>query len=282
LERALRHYREQAEATRDHPARRAEYAHACDALGGLYRGFGQHDQAEQSLRQAAATYHQLVKDSPDSVKHLFNLAWCRGKLGELIAADRPDEAVAAYREALALLQQLPAEVGDPAAPGRERARLLANLGKALRALGRHDEAAPCFQQAAAVWSELAGRASHDPQPRLEVARSHDQRAAALEASGRSAAAEAAFREALTVARRLADDFPKSPWCHRELAGALHNLARLALADHRLAEANQLVEDAMRHQQKAMDLQPNDTELLGALERQQALLSQIAVKRGQGQ
>jgi Flp pilus assembly protein TadD len=133
-----------------------------------------------------------------------------------------------------------------------------------------------------VWSELAGRASHDPQPRLEVARSHDQRAAALEASGRSAAAEAAFREALTVARRLADDFPKSPWCHRELAGALHNLARLALADHRLAEANQLVEDAMRHQQKAMDLQPNDTELLGALERQQALLSQIAVKRGQGQ
>ncbi|MCI0683039.1 MAG: serine/threonine-protein kinase [Gemmataceae bacterium] len=282
LERALRHYREQAEETRGQPARRADYAHACHRLGELHRCFGQRGHAEQSLREALTTYQTLLNDAPGSVKHRFNLAWCRGQLGETIAADRPDEAVRAYREALTLLQQLPAEVGDPDAPGRERARLLTNLGKALRALGRHDDAAPCFDQAAKVWSELAGEASHDPQPRLESARCHDQRAAALEASGQAAAAEAAYREARTVAKRLADDFPTSPWCQRELANALYNLARLAVAGRRSAEARALVEDAVRHQQAAMALHPNDPELRASLDRHQALASQLAGNRGKGQ
>lgn len=275
LERAQRHYRDQAEEACDQPERRAEFAHASDRLGDIHRCFGQSAQAEQSFRQAAAAYAQLVQDSPESIKHRFDLAWCHGKLGETIAADRPEEAIHAYREALSLLRQLPAEVGDPAAPGRERARLLTNLGGALGSLGRHDDAAPCFEQAAAVWSELAAQAPHDSQPRLELARCHDGRGNALEQSGRRAAAAAAYRDARAVAERLVADFPKSPESQRQLAAACYNSARLALADNRSAEAKKFVEEAVRHQQTAIDLLPDDAALREGLERQRSLLSQLA-------
>lgn len=145
---------------------------------------GEAAKAEDALRRAA----RLLPRDPRPLNGLATV---------LMAAGRHEDAIAAYRSAIAL-------VTDP-----NPADLLNNLGVAFERLGRREEAVAVLRTAVLV--------------RPDVAAIHDNLGNSLLATGNAAAAEACHRRALALGAKGAET-----WSN--LGNALHRQGRLDEAD----------------------------------------------------
>jgi serine/threonine protein kinase/tetratricopeptide (TPR) repeat protein len=169
---------------------------------------------------------------------VFRVAFLRAMLGE------QEEALAGYREATALWQQL---VADFAAVPEYREHLAANhhhLGNLLRDLGKLSEAEAAYGQALALLELLAAEFPARPQYRRRLAAGYGNLGALLTNRGRGAEAEAAYRRALALQKKLAADFPARPEYREHLARSYDYLGVLLLDLHKPAEAEAALREGL--------------------------------------
>jgi serine/threonine-protein kinase len=180
---------------------------------GFYRRFLARRGTDPALRQETGRASSRVGDIQEM-------------LGE------PAEAEQAYDQAIALLEQPPAD----APRRRELARSHHQRGVLLKKVGRFPEAEQALRQALRLREELAEEFPGQADEQQDLAASRYHLGALLAPlAGRRPEAEQAYRQALAVREQLAAGFPERPDYQRELARTLNNLGILQQATGR-AEA----------------------------------------------
>ncbi|CAA7620322.1 FOG: TPR repeat [Candidatus Terasakiella magnetica] len=165
--------------------------------------------------KAADCFRQAIALAPGLIKAQTGLA------AVMMAAKRYDDAIAAYRMAIA------------ATPDPNPADLLNNLGVALERLERREDAVAVLRTAAAI--------------RPDVAAIHDNLGNAQLATGNAAAAEASHRRALSLGAKGSET-----WSN--LGNALHRQGRLDEADAAYRRALQQSPNAAKfHTNLALNL-----------------------------
>ncbi|RIK68304.1 MAG: hypothetical protein DCC65_03690 [Planctomycetota bacterium] len=235
------------------------------AIGDTYRKLAELPEAEEMLLPTldlARTIH--VTPHPDVAHSLHALAGLAHDNG------RFEEAERLYREAIDMLQALPADAdaslmlrvtndlgellhakGDYSAaevtyrealelnrsltgePDAKHAAILGNLATLLDDKGQHADALPLHREALALRRELAG-GDDDP----DVASSLEHLAICLKEQGDFAAAEPIRREALAIRRKVFGD------SHPIVAASMSNLAIMLCEIGRLDEAEPLYRKAL--------------------------------------
>jgi tetratricopeptide (TPR) repeat protein len=116
---------------------------------------GDLDAAEAAAQEGLAQAELLHKARPRDRAAGAALARALHRMGCVCRdTDRPDEAEAAYRRALPLLQHLAAHA-ESAWPPEDLAATHRDLGQLLADSGRKDEAVPHLRDARALWERLA-------------------------------------------------------------------------------------------------------------------------------
>jgi tetratricopeptide (TPR) repeat protein len=122
--------------------------------------------------------------------------------GLLQSTGQTDEALAAYREAEAILAR-----PSSSEARAELAWCRSALGGLLHQTGRPAEAEAEFRQALAIQEKLVAENPAVTEFRKSLASSHNSLGGLLSTTGRPAEAEAEFRQALLLLRKLAEDHP---------------------------------------------------------------------------
>jgi serine/threonine protein kinase/Flp pilus assembly protein TadD len=201
----------------------------------------------RSVQQQWEAFAGISGDDAESrsirAEGYFRVGLMRYRLGELA------EAEAAYRDALALQQQLTADFPTRPDYRQDLARIHGNLGNLLRDTGRVPEAEIAYRDALALQQQLTADFPTRPDYRQELARSYGNLGILFRETGRLAEAEAAYRDALALQQQLADGFPTRPDYRQDLATSHTNLGSLLLATGRLQEAEAAYRDALALQKQ---------------------------------
>jgi tetratricopeptide (TPR) repeat protein len=147
-------------------------------------------------------------------------------LGDVLQTKgRLDEALAAFREALAIFQRLAST--DPSNAGwqRDLAVAHAKVGDILQTQGRLDEALAAFREAFAIFQRLASLDPSNADWQRELGVTHDRVGDIVQAQGRLDEALATFREAFAISQRLASTEPSNANWQRDLAIAHSSLGQ---------------------------------------------------------
>jgi serine/threonine-protein kinase len=184
------------------------------------------------LAKALAYYENFTRqDSSDpTVRQERGRAYLR--MGDVLRKlGRHDEAEAAYRRSVAVLDRLAGEA--PAASGHRRhlASALTRLGGSLTERGRYGEAEPLLRRSVGLGRALAAATTDD---RLALAAAELGLGDLLRISGRGAEAEATFRQAADLLGPLADGGAVEP--RQRLAAAHDNLGLVLREGGRFEEA----------------------------------------------
>jgi serine/threonine protein kinase/tetratricopeptide (TPR) repeat protein len=157
------------------------------------------------------------------------VAFLRKRLGQ------GEEAMAGYREAIALLESLATDF--PTEP-EYRARLSRshnNLGNLL--VDREQQsAAAFFGQALDLQEKLVADFPAVPMYRADLAKSHHNLGRLLEHVGKRSEAAAAYRQAVDLTEKLATEFPTVPEYRVVLANCHNSLGNLLMARGEQSEA----------------------------------------------
>jgi tetratricopeptide (TPR) repeat protein len=199
---------------------------------------------------------QLAAEFPTRPDYRQELATSHNNLGLLLrATGRPQEAEAAFRQALKLYEQLATDF--PTRPDYRQGLAMShhNLGYLLQTTGRLQEAQAAYRQALKLQEQLAAEFPTRPDYRQELARSHNNLGYLLQTTGRLQEAEAAYRQALKLQEQLVADFPDQPDLRNELAGTLVNLAILCNQRRDFAAARAYLDQARPHHQAALKANP---------------------------
>jgi serine/threonine protein kinase/tetratricopeptide (TPR) repeat protein len=172
------------------------------------------------------------------VEGFFRVALIRQRLGEF------KDAEAAYRDCLALYEQLAAEF--PAEPDyRGKAcNVRVNLGLMLDQTGNLAKAEAEYRAVLPIQKQLAAEFPEHEQYRLDVAISLRNLAYLLAASGRPDEAEPAYREGLAITKQLVADFPANPKFRREAAIGYLNLGVALILMGRIPDAETAFRDSL--------------------------------------
>lgn len=179
------------------------------------------DHHDRTIRDLAA---RLTPGDPESARALAAVHFERAQLLHGLLG-RPDESVAGYEAAIALVAEL---------PGAERdvVRYRSDLGMALQQLGRVKEALAQHDAAVALLEE-AVEGSDDAELLADLARVRMDRGSDLEALELPDGAAGEYRRAIEIFERLgAGEEPGNP----DLATAHGTLGMLLARRGRLAEA----------------------------------------------
>lgn len=220
--------------------RRSELARCLSVQGEIAMAAGDTATASGALSEALALRRRLARGSDDR-QSLAELALSWSLLGDLqldlheVGDDHLDDAEAAYREALALRQQLAAQ-----APSVRYRRMLSMAwGRLGRALARRGDWASAHR----LWStsqELAlSVAASDPGHvgwAMEASVAASRLGDASQALGDLGAAEAAYRQVVAQRRAMVTEDPENARWQELLAIALDRLADATGAQGRLGEA----------------------------------------------
>jgi serine/threonine-protein kinase len=196
-----------------------------------------HNLRKQLLASALPYYQEFVQQQSDDPqleakrgRAFGRLAYVRQEMGE------KEEAVADYREEVAIFARLESAFPDQPAYRQELARRHNDLGNLLADLGRRDEAEKVYRAALALQEKLAEQLPALPDYRDELARSHNNLGLILADLGRRDEAEKEHRAALALQEKLAEQFPIVPAYRQELATSHHNLGALLAGLGRRDEA----------------------------------------------
>ena len=207
------------------------------------------DEAARFFGKAIQLQEPLVADFPSTAREI-----ALGRtLGSMADLDRikgqPDDAEAAYRRAIAVLER--ASAAEPASiPARgELGVVLDGLGSLLKERGRRDQALKLVRQAVEVFEKLVAEAPTQPNPREGLAKVYNTLGLLLREGGTPAESEAVLTREVAVNRRLAEDYPDRPEYRRTLARALINLGILAREAKRTREADTAYTEALKLNEK---------------------------------
>jgi serine/threonine-protein kinase len=228
---ALGLHRPLGEESPAEPAFRQDLASDLSRIGVVLKKANRFQEAERALRAALDLRVQLAAEAPDGLDRRQALADALYQWGALMARlpgkRREDEQ--AYREALALQQQLVEDSRASPEFLREKARYLNNLGMLLEGDGRLDQAEDAYREALEIQEALLEREPTVPGHRWHLARTSNNLGVLLLAEGRLPDAEAAARKALKLQEALAAEFPDVPAYAQELVAAQDNLGLILQA-----------------------------------------------------
>ena len=185
---------------------------------------------KQFLTRVLADYRALAGESADDEPARRRTAAAAFRVGKI--EDRlghPEEAVAAFRQALRMYETLAA--GDPAAAGYrgDIANCHNNLGIELGNLGRNDEAESHYREALALAERLAADQPDQIEHRRTAGNAHYNLGILLKESGRREEARDQLRRALEIREQLTTEVPLAAHYRREWAAAHDNMGNV-LAD----------------------------------------------------
>jgi tetratricopeptide (TPR) repeat protein len=180
-----------------------ETASALDSLGDMH---GLHGTASTGdLRAARDAYQRAVMFdrrglamSPGNVRSLRALAIGQMKIANTESDSEPAEAVRGYTDALATIEQLPAEARESAPVRRVDAVIRHKLANLYQSIGQPQEALPFLELACRRGSDAAKRDPQDTQIRFDLATDYYDLATARASLGDAARAQEAYREVLRI------------------------------------------------------------------------------------
>jgi serine/threonine protein kinase/tetratricopeptide (TPR) repeat protein len=235
-----------AEKTAKTQARAALDALTDDVVETLFAQQPELGETEKAfLRKVLASYEAITQELGETAEARFlrargyyRVARLRNLLGE------PDEA--GWREAVALLEQLAAELPDVPEYREKLARSQDYLGVELAELGKRAEAEAAFRRALVLCKRLADDFPKVAPYRRGLAASYDDLGSFLRLQRKYVDAEAAFRQAVSLNEQLARE---SPTYGPALARSRSNLATVLQERRKYAEAENLYRQALRVQEK---------------------------------
>jgi serine/threonine protein kinase/tetratricopeptide (TPR) repeat protein len=208
------------------------------------------------LRKVLRFYETFNHQSGESaearhlrVKAYFNVAHLRGLLGG------HRDAVAGFRQAEALLEQLAAEFPQEAEYREKLARTESNLGVELARLGYQADAETAFLRGIALRTQLTDDFPKELDYRLELANIYNNLGYLRELQHNYAAAEQNYRLALDLKQQLVADAGDRPRFRVELSAGLSALGRLLARQEKYGESEKVFRQAVRAQEEQIGKGP---------------------------
>ena len=200
---------------------------------------------------------QVDRDTrPESLARLANACLELGQLtGEI--GDKQD-AVTAYKESLAILQQLADSNPTITSFQESLAAYHLNVGPLLTVTGNRAEAMKGYERALAIFQKLADANPTVTTYQHGLAGCQHSIANLLFESGKPAEALLAFERALVIQQKLARSNPTDTDLQDNLARRHHNIGHLLSTTGKPAEAMSAYERALVIQQKLADANPTLT------------------------
>jgi tetratricopeptide (TPR) repeat protein/tRNA A-37 threonylcarbamoyl transferase component Bud32 len=215
------------------------------------------------LETALPFYEQFVREQGDAPGGL-DVRVARGqaywRLANLYrATGRNDQAEAAYRQALAIQQDL--ADADPAEPQyrHDLARTSFDLGNLYHALGRDDDARTPYGRAHDLFGQLVRDHPESAEWRKDLGTAQNALANLDLLAGHMGPAESAYGAARAQFQRLVDEHPQVPAYQTLLAGTLHNLATVYHNTGRTGDALKAYQAALEVQTRVVDANPDDAD-----------------------
>lgn len=219
----------------DAPWADAEHARALQNAGVSYTELGRTGEIEAAQRASLDLYRRLAAGDP--VQYEPRVAAALGNFEALTESGRPEDALPANVEAVAIRRRLAADRPEHLA---ELAWSLGQLGTTLEALGRYEEAGVVLVEALDIQRRLAKENERGTRPDLAGALS--ALGALYSTVGRADESLRLEREALEIRRELAREHPEK-YLHY-LAHSLSNLGVTLARRGRYDEAVLLEEEAV--------------------------------------
>jgi serine/threonine protein kinase len=226
------------------PRYQREFILAQREVGKALERINRRDEAAAAFSTAVAGAERLIADHPNVPEYQGDQALNYFYLGQL-GTRTPQEAIAAFRKAIDLLEPLVARFGEVQDYRETMARTqyaqstqLANANAPLQ------EVASGFRRSIAVFQQLLAQSPGNAKYRLALAQALNNLANRLP-RGREHVPEieGAYRDALALFRGLAQEYPAVPQYRLDLATGLTNLGSV-LKDTRPAEAEPIFHDAV--------------------------------------
>jgi serine/threonine protein kinase/tetratricopeptide (TPR) repeat protein len=179
-----------------------------------------------------------------------------GRLNRILGRPGSEKA---YRQAVALCQQMATDF--PHRPEFRQVSALSQneLGRLLRDSGRSSEAESAYVEAAAILKQLAADFGNRGEYRQALAGVLNNLGILLQANGQLTEAENAQREALAIRKQLAADFPDEPTVRRALAMSHSNVGWLLQSTGKRKEAVAAFVEAVALQRQVVGNLPNQPE-----------------------
>jgi tetratricopeptide (TPR) repeat protein len=200
----------------------------------------------RALLQDALHYYQGVlqqKSTDPAVRQETARAYAKvGQISRQLGEHA--QAEEAFRQGIALQEQLVADFPDRAAYRHELGGGLINWALVCQETGRHAQAEQLYRRAQGLFEKLAAEFPGVEGHRYELSATLHNLAALLEETNRPQEAETAYRQALALREKLAADLPSVPYFRSELGNTYHDLGGLLETLRRPKEAEALWQKAV--------------------------------------
>jgi tetratricopeptide (TPR) repeat protein len=283
LDQASRHFRILVQVYPQNLRHSTNLVTSCDMLSGTLAALGEHAEAAKKIEQARHVFRDTVavwENLPGGSSNLHS--YCEDIVEGLMdngnlwtKLGRAKEAAAAYQHAIQVCDK-----GIELDP--KNAGLLISQAAAYETLGRSREAEKAYRQAVAIRAKLVSEFPADPTYRVQLGEDYRRLTTwfskgLLKDTGQTQQAEKAARKVIEIYERLMADFPSVANYPSSLAVFIHNMP---VHQECLAAERQRYERAIRYQQAAMKLSPEDRGLRGHLGNHYLALAHALVKSGQ--
>jgi serine/threonine protein kinase len=186
------------------PEAEGERAQVIMQLALVREEMGETEKARAEYDRARSIFAELAAGHPQVHKYREALAVSQYNLGNALEAQhRTAEAEAAYRQALAVIERLRAEVDKPGYR-RHLAAIHTNLGAMFSGLNKHREAAGDYRRAIAILEKLVDEVPSDREYLLNLASARGNLANAFNELGEDDQALALYRQAIAAKVRLVE------------------------------------------------------------------------------
>lgn len=234
--------------------------------------------AESTYNTALAIYEKLVTTYPDNVEYRIGYAGCLRNYGPVLAAaDRPQQALAVYQKALALLATKEAAAQTPQRL-LSQAEVLNNLADLERKLGQ-PKAEDTLRRTLAIFNDLAARPQPSRAVRHNLAIAQYNLGDLLADLNRLPEAEARTNQASTGFEALLAESPNSIELQSEFGLILEAKGNLLAKRGEHALARTAFGDAVAHQRVAVKLSKNRSDTRALLGRHLIALADNNTKLG---
>jgi tetratricopeptide (TPR) repeat protein len=222
-------------------------------IGWVLAETGKSAQALASYRQALAIFQKLADANPAVTQFQSDLAASHNLIAVVltgtwkVAESNPAQALASYRQALAIFQKL--ADANPAVTQFQSDLAVThhNIGAVLTEMGKPEEVLASYRQALAIWQKLANANPAVTQFQSGLAASHTSIGNVLRETGKPEEALASHRQALAIWQKLADANPAVigfqtglAWSHTSIGLELARTGKLEEALKHIEERLQLL------------------------------------------
>jgi serine/threonine protein kinase/tetratricopeptide (TPR) repeat protein len=240
-----------AETTARRQSRESLDALTDDVVETMFTKQERFGEAERSfLKKVLGFYEAITKESGNTsearflrAKGYFKVAHLRSLLGE------QSEAVAGFRQAESLLEQLAAEYPETAEYRQKLGRTEGNLAVSLAKLGKQADAEAAFRRGITVRTRLVSDFPLDLEYGMELANNYNDLGFLRELQHNYPEAEGNYRRSLDLKEKLVAQSGNLPRYRMELIRGLSTLGQLLRIQEKYAESEKLYREAATTQEE---------------------------------